>query len=120
MGDDHGLGPDGELLAGKYLERQGLTVLIRGYRCRQGELDLVCQDRDDMVIVEVRARSEGSWVDAATSVDARKQARIIRAARHLLMTHPQWATRPFRFDVVALTHLDGDVEIDWIQNAFSI
>ena len=119
MGDCHGLGPSGEALACRYLEEQGLTVLLRGYRCRLGELDIVCQNRDDLIVVEVRARSKGSWVSAAASVDERKRARIIRATRHLLMTHPRWATRSIRFDVVALNHLDGDIEVDWIQNAFS-
>lgn len=119
MADHHGLGPRGEALACRYLEERGLTVLIRGYSCRLGELDAVCQDRDNLIVVEVRARSKGAWVDAVTSIDARKQARIIRATRHLLMTHPGWATRPLRFDVVALTHLDGAVQIDWIQNAFT-
>jgi Holliday junction resolvase-like predicted endonuclease len=35
------------------------------------------------------------------------------------MTHPEWATRPIRFDVVALTHYDDDIRIDWIRDAFS-
>lgn len=118
MGDDRGRGPSGEALACRYLEKQGLTVLIRGYRCRLGELDVVCQDGHSVVVVEVRARSKDSWVDAAASIDTHKQARIIRTTRHLLMTHPKWATRPFRFDVVALTHVDGDIQINWIQNAF--
>ena len=49
-----------ESRAAAYLERHGLAVLAHGYRCRVGELDLVCRDDDQLVIVEVRARSRGA------------------------------------------------------------
>lgn len=119
MADRHVRGARGEAIARDYLERHGLDVLLQGYRCRLGELDLVCLEQDALVVVEVRARSHTGWVGAVASIDARKQARIIRTTRHLLMTHPSWATRPIRFDVVALTHRGDDLHIEWIRNAFS-
>lgn len=42
-----------ESRAAAYLEAHGLAVLARGYRCRLGELDLVCGDDGQLVIVEV-------------------------------------------------------------------
>ena len=119
MADRHERGLSGEALARNYLEQRGLETLLRGYRCRLGELDLVCRDQGVLVVVEVRARSHTGWVGAAASIDGRKQARIIRTTRHLLMTHPSWAIRPIRFDVVALTHLAQEIRIEWIRNAFS-
>ena len=52
----------GSRVAASYLERHGLAVLARGYRCRLGELDLVCRDDGTLVVVEVRARSSGAFV----------------------------------------------------------
>ena len=47
----------------------GSTVLARGYRCRLGELDLVCRDDRALVIVEVRARSPGRCARRVDSID---------------------------------------------------
>jgi putative endonuclease len=44
-------GREWEARAATYLERHGLTILARGYRCRLGELDLVCRDDREVVIV---------------------------------------------------------------------
>ena len=94
-------------------------MLIRRYRCRLGELDLVCLDGTTLVIVEVRARACNRFVRASESVDIRKQRRIVRATRHLLMTHPQWSGYRLRFDVFCIDNIDGDSpSIQWIRNAF--
>ena len=104
--------------ASRYLQRQGLRVLKRRYRCRVGELDLVCLDGTTLVVVEVRARSSTSFVDATESVDGRKRQRLVRATRYLLMTHPQWLDYPVRFDVLSADDIDTKPRIRWIRNAF--
>ncbi len=118
MADHGGRGPAGEELAGRFLDRQGLTLLLQGYRCRLGELDWVCRDGNTLVIVEVRARAAKDWVGAIASIGSAKQRRIILATRHLLATHPEWAVLPIRFDVIGLTHSNDDIDIQWIKNAF--
>ena len=70
-----------EAAAGEYLQRQGLAILARGYRCRLGELDLVCRDAGTLVIVEVRARAAGSAASAVESISAHKRARIVQAPK---------------------------------------
>jgi putative endonuclease len=119
VADHLGRGPAGEDLAGRFLRNQGLTLLQQGYRCRLGELDWVCRADDTLIVVEVRARAANAWVGAIASIGKTKQRRIVLATRHLLMTHPQWAMLPIRFDVVGLTHNSDGVNIEWIQNAFS-
>jgi putative endonuclease len=105
--------------ARRYLHRQGLRVLQAGYRCRFGELDLVCADGSTLVVIEVRARGHGSFVTAAESVDATKQRKLVRATRHLLMTRPQWAAYPVRFDVLAIDiDAAGNPRIEWLRGAF--
>jgi putative endonuclease len=105
--------------ARSYLRRQGLRVLQTGYRCRFGELDLVCADGSTLVVIEVRARGHSSLVTAAESVDATKQRKLVRATRHLLMTRPQWAAYPIRFDVLAIDiDAAGNPQIEWLRGAF--
>ena len=73
-------GGEAESQAARFLERQGLRIVTRNYRTRQGEIDLVAQDGDVLVFVEVRLRSGGYFGGAAASVTPRKQSRIIAAA----------------------------------------
>lgn len=108
-------GNAGESLARDFLQDNGLELLDAGWHCRLGELDLVMRDGEVLVFVEVRSRCEGSPVSAVDSIDGRKQARIIRAARAWLSRHPAASEWPARFDVVAI---DG-TRIDWLRDAFS-
>ena len=108
-----------ESRAADYLERHGLAILARGYRCRLGELDLVCRDDRQLVIVEVRARSRGALCSAIDSIDVHKRRRIVQATRHLLMRHAEWQAATIRFDVVAFDAIDTpEPQIQWIKNAF--
>ena len=54
-------GAQAEKLAAQFLQRQGLKLLHSNYRCRFGEIDLVCQQHDTLVFVEVRLRSNTSF-----------------------------------------------------------
>jgi putative endonuclease len=108
-----------ESRAADYLETQGLRVIARGFRCRLGELDLVCQDGRHLVIVEVRARSSGALTSAIESIGPSKRRRIVQATRYLLLRHREWHAAPIRFDVVAFDGIDRPTpEIRWIRNAF--
>lgn len=105
-----------EDLALRYLQSRGLELVERNVRAKGGELDLVMRDPSaTLVIVEVRKRAHSAFGTAAESVDARKQRRIVQAARALLARRPELARLPARFDVIAL---DADDRIDWIQAAF--
>lgn len=118
-GDRTAAGLFWEEAAGDYLSRKGLTILLKRYRCRLGEIDLVCADGATLVIVEIRARRGGAMVNAAESVDARKRNRIVKAARHLLMCKPAWQHRPVRFDVIAIDGIDAEApRYTWIKAAF--
>src|SRR5512138_1788338 len=108
-----------EDVAARYLERHGLAILMRNYRCKLGELDLVCRDADSLVIVEVRARARTSFTAALESIGPRKRRRIVQATRHLLLRRSVWSRQPVRFDVVAIDGIDtASPEIAWIKNAF--
>lgn len=108
-------GADAEDAALALLQRAGLKLLARNFRCRGGELDLVMLDGEVLIVAEVRARNHPGFASAAESVDARKQARIVLATQMFLAAHPQHARRAVRFDVVAF---DGSSGPQWIRAAF--
>jgi len=100
------------------LQRHKLTLLMRNYSTRHGELDLVMRDGDTIVFVEVRYRRSASRGDAAASVTASKQAKLILAAQHWLAAHPQHARRSCRFDVVSYDGPADNVREEWMRDAF--
>lgn len=108
-----------ESVAAQYLREQGLNIVARGYRCRIGELDIVCKDGDELVVVEVRARSRTAYADALGSVGHVKRSRIIKATRHYLMCHPAQYGNAVRFDVVAIDGIgSAQPTISWVKDAF--
>ena len=104
-------GARAEEQAARFLAGRGLIILARNYRCRGGEIDLVCRDGATLVFVEVRLRTNRDFGGAAASITPAKQRRIALAANHYLAGKPLPACR---FDAVLL---DG-TRIDWIRNAF--
>jgi putative endonuclease len=112
------IGDPFELRARAELERAGLMVLTSNYSTRYGELDLVMGDGDVIVFVEVRYRKSASHGDAAASVTASKQAKLIQAAQHWLGAHPQHARRACRFDVISYDGPADAARMRWLRGAF--
>ena len=110
------LGDRGERAAARFLRRRGLRVLLRGYRTRSGEIDLIARDGETLVFVEVKARRQGVPAEAVT---AEKQRRITLAALQFLRKHHLLDVRS-RFDIVAIVWPDerGQPQIEHIPNAF--
>jgi putative endonuclease len=106
-----GAGAEAEQRAARFLAAHGLKILARNYRCRGGEIDLVCREGTTLVFVEVRLRTHRGFGGAAASITPAKRRRLTLAARHYLAGKPLPVCR---FDAVLL---DGTT-IDWIRNAF--
>ncbi|MGI9330308.1 MAG: YraN family protein [Gammaproteobacteria bacterium] len=111
-------GQAAENLALEYLQRHGLQLLARNYRCYFGELDLVMSEGDELIIVEVRYRRRESPVSALVSIGSRKRARILRTAQHYLQFNTARREQPLRFDVVTVTGPQQARRLQWLQGAF--
>jgi putative endonuclease len=118
--DRAAVGRSAEDIAAEFLEQQGLVVLMRNYRRKGGELDVVAREGDVLVIGEVRTRSSESFGGAAASVDGWKQHKIVRAATQLLQQHRELARLRVRFDVLVV-HEPGQPgqRVEWMKHAFS-
>ena len=110
-------GKAGEDLAADELERRGYEILARRWRHRSGEIDIVARDGDALVFVEVKAREDRDFGDAAESVTMRKRQTIVRLAR-MYAAEARWIDRPCRFDVVTIHLALGQPVVTVYPNAF--
>jgi putative endonuclease len=110
-------GKTGENLACRELRRRGYAILVRRYRRRMGEIDIVCRDGKTMVFVEVKAREGRAFGEACEAVTANKRRTITRLALDYLMRH-RLTECACRFDVVSIHFDSGSPVIDVYQNAF--
>ena len=95
-----------EQQACEFLQERGLILIAQNWQQpKVGELDLVMLEKGQawstLVFVEVRQRQQSHFGDAALSVTAGKQRKIIKAARHFLQQNPQYHKYECRFDVIA-------------------
>lgn len=96
-----------------YLQGQGLVLRERNFQIRRGEIDLIMQQGDELVFIEVRARSQSQFGDGVESITYAKRRRLIAAASaYLQRLHYDSAAR---FDVVSL---NGEGHVEWIPDAF--
>jgi putative endonuclease len=108
-----------ETIALQHLQRQGLELVTRNFRCRLGELDLVMEHHHMLVFVEVRLRVNTRFGNGAESVTLIKQRKLVRAAGIFLSRHPFYQNRRAKFDVVSVSKRNYRARCDWIQNAFT-
>lgn len=114
------LGKSGEETVAEYLEKIGYKILIKNYRCKLGEIDIIARDGSFLVFIEVKTRSGLGYGYPAAAVDVRKQKQISRAAQCYL-AEQQLFDSLARFDVISV--LPGDStrpRIDHINNAFDL
>ena len=113
-------GAQAENSALSYLKQQGLTLLTRNFASKTGEVDLIMLDKETLVFIEVRFRSNNAFGSASHTLNRQKQSKIRKTAHIYLQSHPQHRHRICRFDLVALDSRDSGKEntLEWIKNAF--
>lgn len=97
----------GEDAAAAYLERIGLTIVDRNWRCTSGEADIIALDGRTLVIVEVKTRRTSSAGTPEEAVSPTKQRRLARVARHYV-AHAGLEDTEVRFDVIAIRPIGDD------------
>lgn len=108
------VGRDKEEMAAAHLEKQGVTILNRSFRCRSGEIDLIGRDQDYLVFFEVKYRRSTEMGYPEEAVGLSKQRRICRVADYYRHVKHIPLKTAVRYDVVAI---EGE-QVRWVKNAF--
>ena len=95
----HLIGKLGEDVAERYLKQKGYLIIERNFSCRQGELDIIAKEKDFLVFVEVKTRSNLLYGKPVEAVNINKRKHMIKVAKYYLHIH-SWDNRFVRFDVI--------------------
>lgn len=118
MGRKDELGRTGEALAAAHLREQGMRILGRNWRCREGEIDLIAVIGETLVFVEVKTRSgvrHGEPLEAITEAKAQRMRRLADA--WLLANGPHDGL--VRFDAVAVRLRSGQASVEHVEGIAS-
>ncbi len=109
-----------ETVAARFLEQQGMEILERNYRSREGEIDLIVYDPADRTLCfeEVKYRSGLRFGYPSEAVTPAKRSKIRLVSRHYLMQHPPedhlFPVHGYRYDIIEI--IGNRIRI--LKNAF--
>lgn len=112
------LGNKGEKLACSYLKHQGIEILLRNYRNKKGEIDIIARDSGVICFIEVKTRSLKSKNRPADGLRYKQKLRISHSAKKYLndIGYPKI---PYRFDLIEIVMGSWDiVELRYWRNHF--
>lgn len=118
------IGEVGEQEAIKYLVRNRYKILIRNFRCRFGEIDIIARDGEYIVFIEVKTRKDCRFGVPSEAVSYHKRHKIIKVAQYYLL-QKRLEDINVRFDIVeVIGSLVGDKpvieSVGVIKDAFQL
>lgn len=109
------IGKAGEDAALHYLQQRDYQLIARNWRCLHGELDLIMQQRGQLVFVEVKARRSAISDEAAIGLTPVKRHRLTTTIYHYLDAH-QLPADGWRLDLIVVIFTRGRAHIDHREN----
>ena len=125
------MGDWAEKQALKLLLDHGFQTLECNYHSRYGEIDLIVRRDQELIFVEVKARSMTKFGQAHEVVSMSKQRKIIKTALHYLEINSELSDLYCRFDVICFdfkqqfaktvqhNFSEFSYDLNWIENAFT-
>jgi putative endonuclease len=126
------LGQWAEQCALTFLQTHQCEFVSRNYHSRYGEIDLIVKRQNELIFVEVKARSAGSYAAACEVITPSQRRKIIKTAQLFLQEHPDYYDFDCRFDVICFDFpqkIAKTVQPDfsklkydqqWIEHAFTL
>ena len=117
MAQHNELGIHGEEIAVSHLLSKSFTILERNWRFGRLEVDIIARSGNELIIAEVKTRTEDYLSPPAGAVNKRKQEMMIRAANAYI--GKTGLNLEVRFDIVTVV-FSGREEfaVCHIENAF--
>jgi len=115
MSDHIQKGKKGEAMAAQILNQKGYHILDTNWRFGKEELDIICRDRNQLVVVEVKTRRSPKLQSPSDAVSVQKQRNIIKATNAYLVNKS--ISMEVRFDIFFIS-LEPSIQYEHIKDAF--
>lgn len=115
------IGIKGEEEAAKMLEKKGYKVIERNWRLGHFEIDLIAENKKEIVFAEVKARTTmfGDLRPEEYVDEAKKKKMIISGNAYIRHTR---STKSLRFDIIGIVVDPDTMEVTYrshLENAFN-
>lgn len=80
----HITGKLGEDIAVNFLENKGYKIIERNFECKQGEIDIIALDKNEIIFIEVKTRKCLEYGKPVEAVNETKRKHIYNAAKYYL------------------------------------
>ncbi len=111
------IGNKGEDLAVKFLKKKGYFIIERNFKTKLGEIDIIAKDKNTIVFVEVKTRTNDYFGYPFEAINEKKKNRLKNLALIFMKRYER--ELPIRFDVVSIFYMSGgNKKIQHIKDAF--
>ena len=110
------IGNKGENLTVEYLLSNDYEIIVRNYRYKRCEIDIICKKGDILVFVEVKIRNSNKYGYPENFVSISQQERIKTAAENFIIDN-NW-NKNIRFDISSIVKHQKSYKITYFKDAF--
>jgi len=108
------VGDKGETLAEKYLRKKGYKILERNFQSYFGEIDIIAQDKGQIVFVEVKTKTGTGFGLPEEEFSFLKQKRLFRAIQSWIWKN-KLKNENWRVDLIVI-NLSKDLKSSEIRH----
>lgn len=112
----HELGRIGENIIADYITKLGYKVVERNFACNQGEIDIIAKDKEELVFIEVKTRTDISYGEVSEAVTNTKKRHLINSIKYYIYKQ-KLENQPIRIDVAEVYINKGKVKVNYIKQA---
>lgn len=80
----HKIGKIGEDVAVRYIENLGYTIIERNFMATQGEIDIIAKDKEELVFIEVKTRTNIEFGRPVEAINELKLKHLISTVKYYL------------------------------------
>ena len=108
------VGDIGEKASRKYLKKNGYKIVAKNYNTKYGEIDIVAENKNYIVFVEVKTRTNEKYGRASEAVNKIKKIHMKKSAA-IFLKENNFSRFTIRFDVIEVYMINGKCKINHIK-----
>lgn len=111
------IGKIGEELATKYLQDNSIKIIQRNFYCKFGEIDIIAKDKNELVFVEVKTRTNSKYGNPSDAVGLKKQNHLQKSIEYYLYSNGITKEK-IRIDVIEIYLNQDKYKLNHIKNIY--